>query len=69
MRACENGHENVLRFLLKKGAKIDRVTDGCSSALTIACHFGQLQCVKVLLGIFVLVIIYYSSRWVGESGL
>lgn len=50
MRAAEFGHVAVVERLLEAGADIDKQTDECSSALIIACHFGQVDVFRCLLG-------------------
>lgn len=50
MTAAAHGHVDIVRLLVAAGADIDRQTDGCSTALIVACHYGQVDCVHALLG-------------------
>lgn len=50
MLACQLGHVTVAERLLEAGAEIDRQTEECSSALTLACHFGHKEVVDLLIG-------------------
>jgi len=50
MMAAEHGHVNVLRRLVEAGCDVNRQTMECSSALIVACHYGYVECVNLLLG-------------------
>jgi len=50
MTAAAHGHVDIVRFLVAAGADINRQTNGCSTALIIACHYGHVDCVNALLG-------------------
>ena len=62
MRAAEYGHVSVLRRLLDLGAELDRQTEEASAALIMACHFGQTEAVKLLLGEFLRDLTYIIRR-------
>ena len=49
-RASQYGHVGAVKRLLQAGAAINRQTEECSNALTMACHFGHSSVVRVLLG-------------------
>jgi len=50
MMAAAHGHVDIVRLLVAAGADINRQTYGCSTALIVACHYGQVDCVHALLG-------------------
>jgi len=50
MTAAVYGHVDIVRMLVAAGADINRQTSGCSTALIVACHYGQVECVHALLG-------------------
>ena len=50
MKAAECGNVTALKRLLSAGADINRQTRECSTALVLACHYGHIECVNVLLG-------------------
>ena len=47
--AAREGHEEVVRLLLDRGASIDRVVPGDENALIQASGAGQLRVVKLLI--------------------
>ncbi len=49
MCACEYGHVTIVERLLLAGADINRQTEECSSALIVACHYGQGDVVDILI--------------------
>jgi len=53
MTAASHGHVDMVRMLVAAGADIDRQSSGCSTALIVACHYGQVDCVHTLLGQFI----------------
>ena len=52
MKAAQGGHLEIVTRLVEAGAEIDRQTDECSTALTMACHFGREDVALYLMGNF-----------------
>ena len=50
MRAAVNGHQHVVSYLLGLGAHIGKKNSLGSTALHLACEYGHVQAVNVLLG-------------------
>ena len=50
MTAAAHGNVDIVRLLVAAGADINRQTNGCSTALIVACHYGHVDCVHALLG-------------------
>ena len=50
MLACQLGHVTIAQRLLAADADINRQTEECSSALTLACHFGHYDMVNAMIG-------------------
>ena len=49
LRACRNGHVDVIKLLLVLGAEIDRADEGGVTPLLIACENGRVDVVRLLL--------------------
>ena len=47
--ACEKGHPEIVRLLVKKGADMDKTGCGMYTPLYMACQKGHLEIVQVLL--------------------
>ena len=47
-RACHNGHMEIVKFLLEKGAVIENATIDGFTPLFIMCHKGNLDFVRFL---------------------
>lgn len=50
MEAAQEGHLNIVRYLIQKGANIHSETSTGDSALTYACANGHTIIVDILLG-------------------
>ena len=50
MEASQEGHLNIVRYLIQKGANIHAVTNTGDSALTYACANGHTIISDILLG-------------------
>lgn len=48
-RACENGHLDIVEFLLTKGAMVQVHPVTGYSPLHAACHTGNVQCAQAVL--------------------
>ena len=48
--AAELGNPDIARALLLAGCDVNRQTENCSTALTVASHYGQTEVLRVLLG-------------------
>lgn len=49
MEAAQEGHVNIVKFLIEKGANIHAVTNTGDSALTYACANGHTIIADILL--------------------
>jgi ankyrin repeat domain-containing protein 17 len=49
MEAAQEGHADLVKFLLEKGASIDATTSTSDTALTFACANGHTDVVEILL--------------------
>ena len=47
--ACQNGHLEIVMFLVEKGANMDKATDNGATCLYYACVYDQLEIVMFLL--------------------
>ena len=49
MAAARNGHENIVKTLVEKGAKVDLKDNEGMSALILAAQYGRYEIVKFLI--------------------
>ena len=49
MHACQNGHNDIVRWLRKPNINLDTVNNKGNSAIFYAAQFGKLDCIQILL--------------------
>ena len=49
VQVCEEGKENIIKYLIEHGAEVNKISPSCQTPLCCACEKGNEKIVKCLI--------------------